>query len=732
MTDFSWDDSLDPNKKQTATAATGAANPLGGYDAMFGGSMPNSAAATPSPTDPNTSAMAGATPAPASGANAAAPQNPAASPTPAAQTPAAPTDVWSASTATKAAPPLMSSQASVDGAPGAGAETPPAGSTAAPASGSSDITSKYKDLMGQIGTAADPQQKEVLKDQLARAVFVSLKTAGHDVKWDGDQLMVDGRAYVVGSGSGIAAGEGSPNAPGSAPTLDQASAPSAAAASGYGGFSFDRLPPGVDATNPVTQQVLTLLKQAGVQPGGRGAGFTDVAYWAEHPDQLARLAADLQGNGPDEPGPDGVGRGSGSSGAPGGTPIDNGGLLDPQAPGAAGTPTGGGPYVPGAAAPAAPPPWAPTAPVYAPGPVDNSDLTGYSQDDLAKRLGTGTTVTNLPTDYQAGTVSNDPLATYSYDGQKDLGTLGAGKTQGSTEDLVSSILANPESMDPRTVEMMKAKSKDELAQMQNQEEDDLTAAGYRTGNADSNWLASEKLASAGRRDQGVVASNRAVDMQAAANNLADRKSAAALGQSFSDSKALNARADAAEKLAQQQADEGDKQAAAASMAQAQEYRRQGEQINEQFRGAAADRNMKATQQNIDNQFQSTAERQTAFKLVADTALAASAQKGDRMAFEEGLKQKATELGQSADKLRQDYVLAALHEATTKYGIDVGADIDRAKLTQAGTEFQQDLLFRLKALEQSHDEFGAQYGLDLTKTQHTIDQDNYNNYASTFG
>lgn len=41
---------------------------------------------------------------------------------------------------------------------------------------------------------ADPVQQ----DKLARTIFDSLQAAGHDVKWKGDQLMVDGRPYVVG------------------------------------------------------------------------------------------------------------------------------------------------------------------------------------------------------------------------------------------------------------------------------------------------------------------------------------------------------------------------------------------------------------------------------------------------------------------------------------------------------------------------------------------------------
>jgi hypothetical protein len=748
--------------------------------------------------------------------------------------------------------------------------------------GGAPVVKQYQDLMGQIQSSQDPQQQAVLKDQLARKVFVSLKTAGHDVKWDGDQLMIDGRPYVVGEGTGAAAGGiapgDAPNA-GTAPPLEPGSGdpnmPDVPGPTPYKGTqpqTGSTAAPGTYRTKLLEGDVNKLKDPAHAAESPK-YDFLQLAQQNKYdynqlPQMLEELKAGPNGKhwqgwvaekgdlvykgDPSQLGPEWGGVTSvdavGGYGADGSTASgwrwgadDAGTRGNPnattntapgvdtapgiynngQAAGAAGVQlggddpfaaSGGGTYFPASggwvpnnnpgaiaaarAAEAAGPAgggggagaggWNPTAPTYTPGAMDNSDLEGYSLDELLGRLGGGTNPGQLATDYQAGQIPNDPLnlgrvdedyqdgrvsddalSTYSYDGQQDLGELGAGRTQQETEDLVSRILANPESMDPRTVEMLKAASKDELADQQNQEDDDLTAAGYATGNADSNWLQSEKLASAGRRDQALVGSNRAVDMKAAETNAADRKSAAALGQGFAESKALTARADAAEKLAQQQANEGNLQAAAASRAQAQQYHRQAETINEQLRseafktrqgaseinagrttaeakfgregalanesirGEAADRNLKASQQNIENQFRSTAERQSAFKLAADTSLAAAAQKGDRMAFEEQIKQRATELGQSADKIRQDYVLGLLHEATSKYGIDVGADLDRAKLAQAGTEFQQDLAFRLRALAQADRQFGASYGLEHARTQAGIDQQEYSRYADTF-
>lgn len=671
-----------------------------------------------------------------------------------------------------------------DGSPGDGevggdiatAGAPPSAATP----GAPATPPAYQDIMTKIGATQDPQQKAVLQDQLARQVFTTLKGNGHDVKWQGDQLMVDGRAYVVGQGApgtsngqattnggdlagagGIAPGEDNPNPNAGQPpaTTNAGLQPITIGPNGYStttpgrpflmGFETSKLidPNKTEGDSGKYTPAAKAFGQAYLGGAAIGRGNLQPmidAVKGQFPN--AKAVGDDKidfgdGKGPiDVVGSDGSIRFQNTNdnaawesthvgGAPGGPA---------PAPGGPGWDPGTMSYDPieGAGAPPPRPAGAPPAPnvptPYVPGTVGADDLAGFGMDENLGRMGPINNPTQLDTNYQAGQVSNDPMDTYSFNGLGDLGPLGAGRTQGETEDLVSSILAHPESMDPRTVEMLKAKTKDELADMQRTDDEDLTAAGYRTGNADSNWLQSEKLAAKGRRDQALVANNRNVDITAAQTNLADRKSAAALGQGFAESKAMTARADAAEKLAEKQAAEGDLQAAAASRQKAQEFRRQGEQINESLRGEAADRNLRAAQQNIDNQFKTTEQRQTAFKLAADTSLAAAAQRGDRAKFNETMKAKAAELGQSQEQLQQDYALALLHDATSRYGIDVGASIDRAKLAQAGSQFQQDLIFRLQSLKQQNDQFGAQYGLDKARTEEALTQGEYSRYRNTFG
>lgn len=626
----------------------------------------------------------------------------------------------------------------------------PAPATPPPATAASAVTppaTSYQDLLTQLQSTTDPTQQANLKDQLSRQVYSTLQGAGHDVEWDGDQLMVDGRPYVVGAAATTTPGAGTtdPNAvgmPGSAtnPNTGIGGAPNASAVSGpgasgssgsgYGGYTFDSLPPGVDANNPTTQQILGLLKQAGVQPGGRGAGFTDVAYWTDHPDQLSRLAADLQGTGPDQPGPDGVGKGSGG----GGSSSDPSSLYSQifgsnPAPGAAGVDVASTPALAG---PSASDAFSPTAPTYVAGAApDNSDLAGLDTTDLMSQMPQGAP-TALNTTYQAPTVDTTPAPAYQFNGLGDLGTLGAGPTDAQTQDLVSQILANPESYPPEVVAQLKAQQKDELSAMAKSDEDNLTAAGYATGNQDSNWLQSEKLARAGQRDQAIVAGDQNIDLTAAKQNLADKTAAATLGSSFAQAQDLMNRADAAQTLSEKQAAEGDTQAAAASAQQAATFRQQGEEMNAQNSASANSANNAATATNNSNLFQSEDEQRQSLQLAADTTLQAAAVKNDRVSLEQGFQQKAAELGISADQVREQYALGLLSNATQQMGIQVNAATARAQLAQAGTEFQQNLIFQLAALKQANDQFGATYGVNLLNATTAANAEQFNEYNTTFG
>lgn len=77
------------------------------------------------------------------------------------------------------------------------------------------------------------------------------------------------------------------------------------------GTALDAAANGWSGINPQLQQV---YQQNGVyNPGAAGSGFKDAAYWNDKPSQWGRLALDLQGKGPDQPGPGDTGNMSGQN-----------------------------------------------------------------------------------------------------------------------------------------------------------------------------------------------------------------------------------------------------------------------------------------------------------------------------------------------------------------------------------------------------------------------------------
>jgi len=685
--------------------------------------------------------------------------------------------------------------------------TSPAGPRATPAAASS--AQKYTDLLRQIASATDPAQKAVLQDQLGRDLFSGLTAAGHDVKWQGEQLIVDGRAYVLGDGSGIASGEPNPNAPqGPFTVANPPMTANSTAPSGYDQAKWDKVGAGTSdsAKYIVSESISRILDQVRAIPDAAGRkAFVqqhlqtlvpqlEQQGWTVHEIRGEKML--IEGHGAPPHWADALGRieQGGAAMTPawttdleqqGGTPITPLGgaegppLIDttPQSYDPVASPSG--PAAPGALG------WTPgQGPTYTPGTIGDEDIPRLSYEDLLAQMEMGP-VANVPTDYAtgqisnapadfgrveedyaAGTVSNDPLDTYSFEGFGDLGELGAGKTDAQTEALISDILANPESYPPQVVAMLKAQSKDELADMQLQEDEDLTALGYRTGNADSNWLASERLGAKGRRDQSLVASNRAIDLEAAATNNADRRSAASLGQSYGDSTNSRNLANRGQRFSEATASEGFEQDEITSKNRASAFKREGEVTNESMRGSAFDRRtgsqrsniatrqaeaafgregelaneglrgeafdrrQKAQQQNIDNAFRSAAEKRAAVGLASDQSLKAAALRGDRMALRETLAQKAAELGISKDQVMSSWVLGLMDDATRNRSVDIGASIDRAKLDQQSEQFKMDLAFKFAQLAQQNDMFGASWGLDFSKYALDADALEYKKYQDS--
>lgn len=121
-----------------------------------------------------------------------------------------------------------------------------------------------------------------------------------------------------------------------------------------------------------------------------------------------------------------------------------------------------------------------------------------------------------------------------------------------TEALVLSILRNPESMTPQVIEQLKARSKDELAEMQRSREGELTDSRFRLGYEQSSpFFESERAASRRDYDTALVGGNRDIDIAAATTNFGDRLSALNAGEAFTGERFD--RATTAEQLKQSEA-----------------------------------------------------------------------------------------------------------------------------------------------------------------------------------
>ncbi|MGE0590928.1 MAG: hypothetical protein AB7G23_03110 [Vicinamibacterales bacterium] len=103
----------------------------------------------------------------------------------------------------------------------------------------------------------------------------------------------------------------------------------------------------------------------------------------------------------------------------------------------------------------------------------------------------------------------------------------------ATEDLVLSILRNPESLGPQVVDQLKARSKDELAEMQRTREGELLDSRFRLGyERSSPFFESERAAGRRDYDTALVSGNRDIDITAATQNFGDRLSALGAGEAF--------------------------------------------------------------------------------------------------------------------------------------------------------------------------------------------------------
>ncbi len=610
----------------------------------------------------------------------------------------------------------------------------------------STTSNDYATQVQQLSQISDPQQRAVAQDQLARSVYTDLQSAGHDVKWQGDQLIVDGRPYTVAgtqlASSTAAAGQygpyqndqtattgtgvSGPGMPGEGGATTNP-APGQTSAGGFGSVNVPGNVEGVDAgkwADPNKHDPKYDILHDLAQYGSLDAALSTIQSQYPGTTEVSGDVIDVPGLGQID-----IQRDSDHGGPFHWEPVDGGtnpnattnaAPIAPGTPGAAGVPVNQNPS------------WM-NAPTYTPGDINTNDIPSASYDQLMQQMGPDYSPTPVQgSNYQAPNIGAYDTGSYNFNGFQNLPDYNVGAVGDQEDSLMSSILANPESLDPKTVEMMKAKSREEQSALQGQEEDNLKGMGYDMGISDSNWLAAQRLQSQRDRDAAVVGKNRDIDIQAATQNASDRRAAAQLGESYVNSKGQLKLAQRGQVFSEQQAGEQNKQASAQSKLARAQYLTGVDSANAQSQLQAAQLRAQADTANNQNMFNAAKLRQDKVLNTVNTELQAAAATTNRLQLREQVKQAASDLGISQEKVMSQWLESLMQDATQRYGIDTSADIDKLKLNTSDKEFMEDLAFRYAQLSQQGDIAGMNYGLGVANLQEQANEFGTNSYLRSLG
>lgn len=361
-------------------------------------------------------------------------------------------------------------------------------------------------------------------DTLARQLATDFTKAGHKVTWGDDgSLVVDGRPYeVLGSGSYQTLQTTDPSAP---PTnAGHGATPTPAPAPAAAGQSYD-------FGNPVYNAIGALFQKYGHTPTQ-----SDVSQWGTNVDANymtaieAKIAHEFGPGGP-QSGPNGTAPPNPNATHPGrwddgyfratfGTPntmqellalepqiVREGGKLNKNAAGQYNgkitTPDGRIVDIMIAA---------------------GEGGKGYQWDEGLGGGGGGAAAPGARTAQSAGLA-----ALWDQAGGLHDAAPYQPKPNPQLDAFIAQLLGHPESMDPHTVDTLKAADAEEQQQAADSADTSLKRFGFGSGLGDSNWLASERAATARSADQGIIAGRRNIDIKAAETNMADRRAAAGIG-----------------------------------------------------------------------------------------------------------------------------------------------------------------------------------------------------------
>lgn len=345
------------------------------------------------------------------------------------------------------------------------------------ASASAAQTPDYDAHLQAVQTAPDPQSQAVAKDGLARTLQQDLEADGHTVTWKGDQMMVDGRAYELGSGPStqpVGTPQRETGGPGGVVTNPQNADGRGVDPQQYyqdylANFGLKARQSDPTSLQPLVDAMRTEGYNVTLAAPSSGGYVKGIMLNGQFVKLLDGHDRPIWQTTPDAPG--------GDAGAASMTPLQ----ASPYA-------AGGG----------AIPEWL-QHPTPDPGLMDLAGtIPGW--EDIYKTLS-----------------ATSP-------------------EEQATSDLVTQILQHPESLDQQTIDTMKAKNAEEAQAAAQAQDEELQHFGYASGAgnglSDSPWLASQRADTAWNARNAVIGSNRNIDIEAARTNQGDRRAAAGIGQEW--------------------------------------------------------------------------------------------------------------------------------------------------------------------------------------------------------
>lgn len=333
--------------------------------------------------------------------------------------------------------------------------------------------------------------------------------------------------------------------------------------------------------------------------------------------------------------------------------------------------------------------------------------------------------------YQAGQLPGEALPTYNTSNFSQYNAPDQSTTQQASNQALQNALANPESMSPEVVSMLKEKQKEQVLAMQNQMRQQYgqsAASRGTTGGGDLNMLNRQlNDASIGQITQG----QRQIDTTAASTNFNDRLNTIAAANSAMTGEQNRAGQNYGLSLQGQQAQAGENyqgygsQAAATQYGLQQALEQQGlqqaqassyGQMNQQQLAAAAqneaNRQAQAASTGQFNQQQLAAAAQTEANRQAQSGQAFQWQQADidKQLAQQGLLQQQAQSGQAWDqaKLQSQLANEELKQAGAASGLSANQLALQGALGEGGLNLDT------QRFNEANRQFNQSYGLDYQK------------------